>query len=84
MNRIFRAFWHRTRKVFVPLTLEEVSRRAGVSPDEAHRELWGMSTRGLATAIKGEGKAGTSTWHLTDYGQHLTTTLMQQQERLKA
>lgn len=84
MTRILRAFWHRTRATFVPLTLEEVCRRAKVSPDEAHSALRSMASQGLAASHNGDGRGQTSSWHLTDYGKHMTRQMMQQQERLQA
>ena len=83
MTRILRAFWHRTRATFVPLTLDEVSRRAKVAPDEAHSVLRSLAKQGLTASHNGDGHAQGSSWHLTDYGKHITRQVIQQQEAIR-
>lgn len=83
MTRVLRAFWHRTRKVFVPLTTDEVVRRTEATPHEAARALWSLTQQGLLQSRNDEGKRGTTTWNLTDYGKALTAKLIEQQEAIK-
>lgn len=66
---IIRAFWHRTRRVFVPLTTPELARKIKADPDKVALELWALSRVGSTSAIKAKGNSEPSTWHLTRAGE---------------
>ena len=73
-NRVLRAFWHRTRGQFVPLTPDEVCRRAKCSPAEARPILYNLAQTKIARASnKGAGQYSVTTWELLPKGEGMVT-----------
>lgn len=73
-NRVLRAFWHRTRKQFVPLTPDEVCRRAKCSPVEARPILYNLAQTKIARASNtGAGQYSVTTWELLPKGEGMVT-----------
>lgn len=73
-NRVLRAFWHRTRRQFVPLTPDEVCRRAKCSPAEARPILYNLAQTKIARASNtGAGQYSVTTWELLQKGEGMVT-----------
>lgn len=76
-NRIIRAFWHRTRREFVPLTVEEICRRAECSYHDARPILFNMAQTKIARSHNtGAGEYAVTTWQLLQKGQSMVTAQM--------
>lgn len=75
-TKLVLAFWHRTRRAFVPLTPEEICRKCG----GAHPRAMG----GTFAALRGSGMAevrcrgGVTTWNLTPRGERMARNMMGQ------
>lgn len=69
-NRIIRSFWHKTRKVFVPLTRGEIITRSGVGQFELDSILQIQRLRGFQfiERIKSDQSGSTSYYELTSDG----------------
>ena len=73
-SRILRAFWHRTRKEFVPLTVDEICRRAKCTAIDARPILFNFAQTKLARAHNtGAGQYAVTTWELSHKGQQMAT-----------
>lgn len=68
-HTVLKAFWHRSRRMFVPLTADELARKIKASPDKVSLALWSLGRVGSAAALKAKGNSEASTWHLTNAGQ---------------
>lgn len=69
-QRIINAFWHRGRKVFVPLTKQELSIKASVSFDEI-RDNGDLFGRPLGGDRMGHAIGGMQIMYLTDESKAL-------------
>ena len=68
-ERTLKAFWHKSRKTFVPWTVDEIARRIEAHPDLASIYLRGLAGDGLAVGLRPNHVADSSTWHLTEAGK---------------
>lgn len=76
-NRIIRAFWHRTRKQFVPLTVEDICRRAGCAIHDVKPALYYFAQTKVARSHNtGAGQYAVTTWELLPKGQTMVTAQM--------
>ena len=76
-ERVLKAFWHRTRKAFVPWTPSELARRTGLQIPAVIETLHSFYKSGLAqarTTTKGAGDE--STWHLTEAGKAIALSII--------
>jgi DNA-binding MarR family transcriptional regulator len=75
--RMILAFWHRTRKKFVPLTPGEVAEKCGVSIYGVGNSLAEMKARDVLESVPYGGDCGRrSTWHLTPRGERMARNMM--------
>jgi hypothetical protein len=66
LRPILTAFWHKGRKVFVPLTGEEFDMRAGINqPDRTSLQSQGL----VASTRKGIGRGLVTTYEITEAGR---------------
>ena len=71
------AFWHRARKTFVPLTHEDIARRAGITPAQARGRTRVMILGGLMRSeVVHETRYDIFIYDLTDRGKALATAMM--------
>lgn len=74
---VLSAFWHRGRKKFVPLTYEDLVRRAGITPAQARGRTRVMITEGM---MRSEVLRDTTNrihiYDLTDRGKALAAAMM--------
>lgn len=69
-SQIIRVFWHNSRREFVPLTAEEISRRAHVGIMEFQGSFRAMKEEGLMNSKRcHDGR--TMTYNLTDLAQRI-------------
>lgn len=73
---VIKAFFHRTRKLFVPMTSDELARKIKADPDKVAMTLWSLGRVGNAAVFKSKGNSEPSTWHLTNAGQAEARALM--------
>lgn len=66
---VLRAFWHKSRKMFLPWTAPEIARRLKADPDAVTLALWSLARVGSAATRRPAGNGEPSTWHLTPAGQ---------------
>lgn len=76
-KRIIRAFWHRTRRQFAPLTLEEICRRAVCTVSDARPILLNLAkTKAARSHNTGAGQYSATTWELLPNGQRAVMAQM--------
>lgn len=69
VRKISAAFWHRTRRQFVPLTKAEVALRSGVDEEQLGYVLKHMTLGGLVSGTqKNSGVQNVSIYELTPKG----------------
>lgn len=78
-TKLVLAFWHRTRRAFVPLTPGEVARKCEVSIYGVGNLLAAMKDRDVLESVPYGGDCGRrSTWHLTPRGERMARNMMGQ------
>jgi len=83
MSYVLRAFWHKSRKTFVPMTVNDLERKCGLDRQRIISALRRLCELKAVTLTRTNNHQVPAVWNLTDYGQHLATQMMQQQERIK-
>lgn len=73
---VLKAFWHRSRKLFVPWTAQELARKLRADPDKVTLALFTLARVGSAANRRPAGNGEPSTWHLTNAGQAEARALM--------
>ena len=68
-EHILKAFWHKTRKAFLPWTTQEIARRVNAYPEIASIELRGLAGCGLVVGKRPNHASEATTWNLTEAGK---------------
>lgn len=80
---LLRAFYHRTRKVPVPWTAQEIADRLGVDLDDALSALNSQAHIGLARAERKNRKGGSAIWQLTKLGEKTVNMMIKAETLVK-
>lgn len=75
-ERILKAFFHRTRRAFVPWTPLEIARRTKEPLHVIDAALVGLAVSGLAASIKAQNRHDHGTWHLTEAGKAIALSII--------
>ncbi len=74
-ERIIKAFYHRGRRLPLPWTVAELSRRTGIAPEALGNLLTGLSAKGMASGLHSGNHP--TTWELTPQGKDTLRRIME-------